>query len=123
MTVWNYIAGRRGLHEAYVMGNGRVHMSFNLDRSALWFDRRRDLRNYLMNFKWPDQTTPQETAAQDAGNLWRFSREAELGDVVVMRCRTANPSTVAIGEIAGDYHFDPGLSAGENQPGPSLSRG
>ena len=118
MAIWNFMAGRRGLHEDYVLSNGRVHMNFNLDRSAFWFDRKHDLRDYQIEHKWPDQRIPQRTAAQDAGNLWRLSRESQLGDIVVLRMRPTTAHIIAVGEIVGDYVFDPEMSSGENQPGP-----
>ena len=118
MPIWNYMAGRRGAHEEYVLGNGRIHMNFNLDRSALFFEDQHDIRDYLIEHKRPDRRTPRKTAEQDAGNLWRFLTDADRGDIVVMRRRPIGSRTVAVAEIIGDYAFAPDLSAGENQPGP-----
>ena len=118
MTVWNYMAGRLGLHEEYVLGNERIHMNYNLNRSALNFRDRDEIEGFLIVNKTPGYMTPENTAKQDARNLWRFSRIADRGDIVVMRRRPTTSRTVAIAQIGGNYTFDPDLSAGENQPGP-----
>ena len=118
MTVWKYMAGGRGIHEDYVLINGRVYMNYNLDRDAMVFDSQQAIRDYLVEHKSPDETTLRATAEQDAGNLWRFSRDVQLDDVVVVRLQPTNLRTVAIGQVRGEYVFDPNLSAGENQPGP-----
>ena len=89
-----------------------------MDRDTLNFGSQHAIRDYLEEHKSPDETTPRAIAAQDAGNLWRFSRFSELDDVVVIRLQPTTLRTVAIGQISGNYVFDPNLSAGENQPGP-----
>ena len=118
MTIWKYMAGGDGRHEDYVIANERIHMNYNLDCDAMVFDSQQTIRDHLVEHKSPDETISRHVAAQDAANLWRFSRDAQLDDVVVIRLQPTISRTVAIGQVSGEYVFDPDMSAGENQPGP-----
>ena len=47
------------------------------------------------------------SAAQQAGNLFRFSQELLVGDFVITYDPTPTRELYAVGKIAGEYTYDP----------------
>lgn len=98
MTVWVIRAGRKGEFEEYSLQEGIAIISFGFRQSVADFESREHLRAEM---------GLTSVASNAPGQLWRFGREVQQGDMVVLPRK--QPKVVAVGRVAGDYEFRPDL--------------
>ncbi len=94
MAVWVVRAGPHGEFEEFALNSNVVGIDFSLRQSIADFQDRDDLRQLLQSNNAADQ-------------LWRFARELEIGETIILPCK--QPKVVAIGKIVGDYRYEPNL--------------
>ena len=91
MAVWVIRAGKEGENESFTLNKGVYGVGPYVNRSVTDFTDRAAWRN----------SVPVERSLAD--EIWRFSREMEVGEMVVMPLRGAKK--VAVGRIVGDYVY------------------
>lgn len=99
MTAWVIRAGRKGENEDAFIKKSIAAVGFGLKRSITEFTSREDLRGCDC------LTRPQ------ADQLWRFAKEMQVEDLVVLPRKQTRE--VAVGHIKGDYNYQPDLIGGD----------
>ncbi len=98
MTVWVIRAGRSGEREDYSLQEGIAIINFGFRQSVADFESREQLRAEMGLIN---------TVSNAPGQLWRFAKEVQQGDMVVLPRK--QPKVVAVGRVAGEYEFRPDL--------------
>lgn len=104
MAVWLNRAGKYSEFESKFIQDSRIY--------ATWDNFRVDLREVKeweqlvkeLAHRGPDQK--RKTVLAWAGQLWAFAKEMAKGDLVVLPLKRQR--AMQVGEITGDYHYDPG---------------
>ena len=103
MAVWLMRAGSHGEHEQKFFQDKRVYVTWdglnvNLSELAEW-----DKLVATMKGRYTEEKD--KTISNWASQVWPFAHGMKKGDLVVLPLKT-QPS-IQIGEITGDYHFEP----------------
>lgn len=106
MKVWAVRAGSDGEYEEYALSQGVTMVDFGLRDSVADFGDREALRDYLNSESQP-YAGRLRSAANAASQIWRFAREIQTGDMLLLpRKKTRD---VAVGRVTGDYRLDPDM--------------
>ena len=102
MTAWVVRGGRNGEREADALEKGVLTIGFGLVEDLRNIQTKEDAKRLLR------QTNPEAkpgTIASHASVLWTFRDEIKIGDLIAMPRK--GQSTIAIGEIEGEYEYRP----------------
>jgi restriction system protein len=103
MAVWLIRAGSHGEYEPKFIQENRVYVTWdNLDVDLATLGERAELTG-AMTHRYPDAKV--KAIANWVSQVWPFAREIKKGDLVVLPLKTQR--AIQIGEVAGDYHFEP----------------
>ena len=119
MSLWLIRAGRHGEFESKFLEENRVYVTWNdLALNLLKHASRESLMKGLVElYKESKLNTVRNWARQ----LWLFAHAMQPGDWIILPSKTQQ--AIYIGEIAGDYHFEPNLDYSRRQKrGLSLAR-
>lgn len=99
MTVWVVRAGRYGQREDFALEKNVVLIGWDElpDLSQLEWD---DLKD-LLSENYPEENA--RTIGKWAGQAWNFTNEIHKEDLAVLPLKST--STIAIGEVKGDYEY------------------
>lgn len=104
MAVWLIRAGSHGEYELKFIQESRVYVTWDdLDIDLGKLSQRVELTEAMIQ-RYPD--TKPRAIANWVSQVWPFAHEVKKSDVVILPLKTQR--TIQIGEIAGDYHFEPG---------------
>jgi restriction system protein len=104
MAVWLIRAGSHGEYELKFIQENRVYVTWdNLDVDLAKLGERAELTD-AMTQRYPDAKV--KTIANWVSQVWPFAQEIKKGDLVVLPLKTQR--AIQIGEVTGDYHFEPG---------------
>jgi len=107
MAVWLIRAGSHGEYELKFIQENRVYVTWhNLDVDLAKLGERVELTD-AMTQRYPDAKV--KTIANWVSQVWPFAQEIKKGDLVVLPLKTQR--AIQIGEVTGDYHFEPGGQA------------
>ena len=95
VAVWLIRAGRHGEYEHICIEDGVTAIGFGFNRSVDEFESREALR-------------ASDLAEPSANQLWRFCREIQIGDMVVLPSKRTR--VIAVGRVSGEYDFRPDAS-------------
>lgn len=103
MAIWLIRAGSHGEFELKFIQEGRVYVTWDdLDVDLEKLDNRQELVEALTK-RYPDTKT--RAIGNWVGQIWPFAHEIQKSDLVILPLKTQR--AIQIGEIAGDYHFEP----------------
>jgi restriction system protein len=103
MSLWLIRAGRHGEFESKFFEESRVYVTWtDLAIDLGKNDSREGLMKELMEIYHESKLN---TVRNWAGQLWPFAHAMKTGDWVVLPSKTQQ--SIYIGEITGDYHFEP----------------
>jgi restriction system protein len=103
MTVWLIRAGSHGEYEQKFLQECRVYVTWSgLDVNIRELSTRDDLAAILRE-QTPDAKP--KRILNNVSQIWPFAHEMEKGDWVVMPLKSQR--AIQIGELTGDYHFEP----------------
>lgn len=103
MAVWLIRAGSHGEFEPKFIQDNRVYVTWDrldVDLSKL---ANRDALTAAMTERYPDSKP--KRIMNWVSQVWPFAHEIKKGDLIVLPLKTQ--PAVSIGEITGDYHFEP----------------
>ncbi|PIU45765.1 MAG: restriction endonuclease [Ignavibacteriales bacterium CG07_land_8_20_14_0_80_59_12] len=104
MAVWLIRAGSHGEYELKFIQENRVYVTWDdLDLDLAKLSQRAELAE-AMTQRYPD--TKPKAIANWVSQVWPFAHEIKKSDLVVLPLKTQR--AIQIGEITGDYHFEPG---------------
>ena len=104
MAIWLVRAGSHGEHEQKFIQDSRVYVTwdeFNTDLGKL---ADREALNVALTAKYQDKKP--KAIANWTTQIWSFAQEMKKGDLVVVPLK--QQPAIQIGELTGDYHFEPG---------------
>lgn len=103
MSIWLVRAGTHGEYEQKFLEEGRVYVTW--DRLDLNVAAQPDRETFTREFsaRYPDSKP--KAVSNWVSQIWPFAHEMQTGDLVVMPLKTQR--AIQIGELAGDYHFEP----------------
>ncbi|WP_419853396.1 AAA family ATPase [Candidatus Poriferisodalis sp.] len=103
---WVVRAGRHGeavehnlIHNVVTIGWGWGDWS-----SVAEFESRDEFGDFI-DEQFPDELGSERRSARD--QIWRFGREIQVGNLVVMPMKGVDGNPIAIGRIDGPFEFDP----------------
>lgn len=103
MAIWLIRAGSHGEYEPKFISENRVYVTWdNLDVDLATLVERAELTD-AMTHRYPDAKV--KTIANWVSQVWPFAQEIMKGDLVVLPLKTQR--AIQIGEVTGDYHFEP----------------
>lgn len=103
MAIWLVRAGSHGEYEQNFIQENRVYVTWDyLSQNLVKLSDREQLFDILAEL-YPDSKP--KRISNWVSQLWPFAHDMKLGDLVVMPLKT-QPS-IYIGEIVGDYHWEP----------------
>ncbi len=103
MAVWLIRAGSHGEYELKFTQEGRVYVTWDdLDVNLGKLADRSELTK-AMTQRYPD--TKPKAIANWVSQVWPFAHEITKSDLVVLPLKTQR--AIQIGEVTGDYHFEP----------------
>ena len=100
MSLWLVRAGRHGEQEQGALEHNVVSIGWN-EFSDLSNIKTKDELAEL--YAKVNPTSKKKQAANEVGQIWRFVREIEIGDLVALPLKTQ--SAIAIGKVIGDYEY------------------
>lgn len=104
MAVWLIRAGSHGEYELKFIQENRVYVTWdNLDVDLAKLGERAELTG-AMTQRYHDAKV--KTITNWVSQVWPFAQEIKKGDLVVLPLKTQR--AIQIGEVNGDYHFEPG---------------
>ena len=104
MAVWLIRAGSHGEYEQKFIQDGRVYVTWDgLDVNLGKLTDRGELTK-AMTQRYPN--TKPKAIANWVSQVWPFAHEITKSDIVVLPLKTQR--AIQIGEVTGDYHFEPG---------------
>jgi len=102
MALWLNRSGRHCEHETKFLDEGRIYLTWNgLDRDLSQLASREELLA-LLEEVYPN--SKKHRRIQNSGQIWAFAKRMSKGDWV---CMPSKRKTIHIGEITGDYTYDP----------------
>jgi len=103
LSVWLIRAGSHGESEQKFIRENKVYVAWDeLDIDLVKLTHRQELETAL------DQRYPEakhKTILNWVSQIWPFAHEMKKGDLVVLPLKSQ--PAIQIGEITGDYHFEP----------------
>ena len=103
MSIWLIRAGRHGEYELKFIQENRVYVTWNdLDVNLAQLTDRSELTRALSE-RYPD--TKPKAIMNWVSQIWPFAHEITESDLVVLPLKAQR--AIQIGEIVGDYHFEP----------------
>lgn len=103
MAIWIVRAGKHGQFEQKFIQESRVYVTWDqLDANLADLRERGDLSKTLVA-RYPDKKP--NAIANWVTQIWPFAHEMKRGDLVVIPLK--RQPAIQIGEITGDYHFEP----------------
>jgi restriction system protein len=103
MAIWLIRAGSHGEYEQKFIQENRVYVTWSgLDVDITKLGERTDLVAALMA-RYPD--TKPKTITNWVSQIWPFAHGIKRGDLVVLPLKSQ--PAIQIGEVTGDYHFEP----------------
>ncbi len=106
MTLWLVRAGSRGENEDYALENDRIVIGWEDLGDLSGVDSRENI-DELVREQYSDENSFKLSVW--TGQVWKFRSLMQHGDLAVLPLKKR--PQIAIGEIAGDYHFDPDAPA------------
>ena len=100
MPLWMVRAGRHGEQEQTAIDNGFVTIGWN-ELPNLSRIRTKDELKKIYNDVYPGEK--KMTIANEVGQIWRFLKEINIGDLVALPLKTQ--SAIAIGKVTGSYEY------------------
>jgi len=102
MALWLNRSGRHCEHEAKFLDDQRIYLTWGgLNRDLSTLSNRSDLMT-LLEEVYPN--SKKHKRIQNSGQIWAFAQKMAKGDWVAVPSKR---KTIHIGEITGDYTFDP----------------
>ena len=103
MAIWLIRTGSHGEYEQKFIQEKRVYVTWsNLDLNLAHLLTRADL-TAVMSKKYSDRKP--KTIQNWVSQIWPFAHEIKKGDLVIVPLKSQ--PAVQIGEVTGDYHFEP----------------
>jgi restriction system protein len=103
MAIWLIRAGSHGEYELKFIQEDRVYVTWqNLKVDLAKLTERSELTNAMAQ-RYPEAKV--KTIATWVSQVWPFAHEIKKGDLVVVPLKTQR--AIQIGEVIGDYHFEP----------------
>ncbi len=103
MAIWLIRAGSHGEYEQKFIHDNRVYVTWDgLEVNLATLTERSQLIAAMIE-RYPD--TKPKAILNWASQVWPFGHEMKMGDLVVLPLKTQ--PAIQIGEIVGDYHFEP----------------
>lgn len=103
MAVWLVRAGARGEFEQKFVQENRIYVTWDsLDVNVAAMRERSELFA-AMEQRYPGNKP--KTIHNNVSQVWPFAHEMKKGDLIVLPLKTQR--TIQIGEVAGDYQFEP----------------
>lgn len=104
MAIWLIRAGAHGEYELKFIQENRVYVTWEgLDANLGKLSARAELVE-AMTQRYPDAKP--KAIMNWASQVWPFAHEVKKGDLVVLPLKSQR--AIQIGEVTGDYHFEPG---------------
>jgi restriction system protein len=103
-TIWTIRGGRAGEADSLFLKKNRVGLGWELLTDLRKIGSDREAFKAAVSEKWPEKTPA--SVANNAGQLYRFVYEVEIGDVVLYPSKVDRQ--IHIGRITGPYVYDPG---------------
>lgn len=100
MSLWMVRAGKHGEQEQGALGNNVVTIGWNELPDLSHVKNREELAELYYQVH---PTIKRAQAANEIGQVWRFAREIQKGDLVALPLKTQ--SAIAIGKVEGDYEY------------------
>jgi restriction system protein len=103
MAIWLIRAGSHGEYEQKFIQENRVYVTWeglNVDLTKL--QQKSDLTEVMAKY-YPDAKL--KRVLNWMSQVWPFAHEIKKGDLVIMHLKSQ--PAIQIGEIDGDYHFEP----------------
>ena len=103
MSLWLIRAGSHGEHESKFLESNRVYVTwdgFKVDLGKL-----AEKAQLLAALRRSYPENKEKALANHASQIWPFAHTMKKGDWVVLPLKTQQ--SICIGEITGDYHFEP----------------
>jgi hypothetical protein len=101
IRVWLIRAGREGQHEQLALDEGVALIGWS-DLGELSPEMSRDDLKELIREQYGEERV--RSVASQAGQIYRFIHDVQVGDLVVLPLRT-KPNHVALGRILGPYRY------------------
>lgn len=103
MSGWLVRAGSHGEYKQKFIQEGRIYVTWDgLDVDLSTLRDRAALQNEMTQ-RYPE--TKPKGILNWVSQVWPFAREMQKGDLVVLPLKSQ--PAIQIGELTGDYHFDP----------------
>jgi restriction system protein len=103
MAVWKISAGPHGEYAQKFVTDGRVYLTWDgLNVNIAKLAGRPALVD-LMDKRYPDMKP--KAILNWVSQIWPFAHDMKKGDLVVLPLKAQR--TIQIGELTGDYHFEP----------------
>ena len=107
MALWLVRAGKNGEHENKFFEDNRIYLTWDgLSRDLSALNERKELRTLLEEI-YPDDS--KKRISSHLGQIWKFSKEMDKGDWVVLPSKYK--SAIHVAKVTGDYSF---VHDGEN---------
>jgi len=103
MAIWLIRAGAHGEYESKFIQENRVYVTWDGLDEDLARLRDRSALIEAMNERYPESKP--KAILNWAGQVWPFAHDMKKGDLVILPLKSQR--AIQIGEIAGDYHFEP----------------
>lgn len=104
MAIWLIRAGSHGEYEQKFIQESRVYVTWDdLDLDLAKLSQRAELTAAVTQ-RYPD--TKPKAIANWVSQIWSFAHEFKKSDLVILPLKTQR--AIQIGEVTGDYHFEPG---------------
>ncbi|MCR4310367.1 MAG: restriction endonuclease [Deltaproteobacteria bacterium] len=104
MTVWLNRAGSHGEYEQKFLQENRVYLTWERLASDLSKVTDRETLFAMLTPLYPDAKT--KAIQNYVGQVWPFAHEFKKGDLAILPSKSQ--PMIYVGEITGDYHFEPG---------------
>jgi restriction system protein len=114
VTLWVVKGGDRGEREDYNQRNGVSTLGWSQLGDLEGLDSG-EIRE-MIRASLPER--PDRAVSNWAGQVFSFASRIESGDLIAMPLRGL--ASVMLGEVDGDYRFDPGILANNREIGPHL---
>lgn len=103
MSIWLIRAGSHGEYEQKFIQEQRVYVTWDaLDVDLAALSQRGELTEAMVD-RYPD--TKPKAIQNWVSQVWPFAHEIKCGDLVVLPMKSQ--ATIYIGEVTGDYRFEP----------------
>ncbi len=101
-SVWVVRAGGEGRDEKIALDNNVITIAWNEFSDLSEVKDLQSLRELYGQIMPQDKT---HIASAQVGQIWRFIKEIQIGDLIILPLLSTNPRVVAIGEVVGNYEY------------------